>query len=71
MSLARDFHIKERATLQIRTEFTNIFNRTEMNKPTVTNDANAQRDPPNYCRIRTVLSLGRSVNPKCARRQRV
>jgi hypothetical protein len=37
MSLARVFHIKERATVQIRAEFTNIFNRTEVNKPTSTN----------------------------------
>ena len=34
MSLGREFRIKERATLQIRAEFTNIFNRTEMNNPT-------------------------------------
>jgi hypothetical protein len=37
MSLARVFRIKERASLQIRAEFTNIFNRTEANNPTVTN----------------------------------
>jgi hypothetical protein len=33
MSLARNFRIKERMNLQIRAEFTNIFNRTEMNNP--------------------------------------
>jgi len=37
MSLARNFRIKERANLQIRAEFTNIFNRTEMSNPNVTN----------------------------------
>jgi hypothetical protein len=42
MSLARNFRIKERASIQIRTEFTNIFNRTEMNNPTVTNPAATQ-----------------------------
>ena len=31
------FRIKERANLQIRAEFTNIFNRTEMQNPTATN----------------------------------
>jgi hypothetical protein len=36
MSLGRAFHLKERATLQIRAEFTNIFNRTEVNNPTAT-----------------------------------
>ncbi len=37
MSLGRIFRIKERANLQIRAEFTNIFNRTEVNNPTATN----------------------------------
>jgi hypothetical protein len=37
LSLGRVFRIKERASLQIRAEFTNIFNRTEFNNPTVTN----------------------------------
>jgi hypothetical protein len=37
MSLARNFRIKERVSLQIRAEFTNIFNRTEVNNPTSTN----------------------------------
>jgi hypothetical protein len=37
MSLARVFRFKERASVQIRAEFTNIFNRTEQNNPTVTN----------------------------------
>jgi len=37
ISLARNFRVKERFNLQIRAEFTNIFNRTEMNNPTSTN----------------------------------
>jgi hypothetical protein len=36
VSLGRAFRLKERATLQIRAEFTNIFNRTEVNNPTST-----------------------------------
>ncbi|HXP84873.1 MAG TPA: TonB-dependent receptor [Bryobacteraceae bacterium] len=42
LSLGRNFRIKERANLQVRAEFTNIFNRTEMNNPTVTNPAATQ-----------------------------
>jgi len=37
LSLARVFRIKERASLQIRAEFTNVFNRTEMSDPIATN----------------------------------
>ncbi|HLI84622.1 MAG TPA: carboxypeptidase-like regulatory domain-containing protein [Bryobacteraceae bacterium] len=37
MSLGRVFRVKERYNLQIRAEFTNIFNRTEMNNPFVSN----------------------------------
>jgi opacity protein-like surface antigen len=37
MSLARSFRIKERATVQIRAEFSNIFNRAGINVPTSTN----------------------------------
>jgi hypothetical protein len=37
MGLGRMFRIRERATLTIRAEFTNVFNRTEMNNPTSTN----------------------------------
>jgi hypothetical protein len=37
LSLGRVFRFKERASLQIRAEFTNIFNRAEMNNPTATN----------------------------------
>ena len=37
LSLGRAFRIREKATLQVRAEFTNIFNRTEVNNPTSTN----------------------------------
>ena len=37
VSLGRMFRIREKATLQIRAEFTNIFNRAEVNNPTSTN----------------------------------
>lgn len=37
ISLGRVFRIKERANLQIRAEFTNIFNRTETQNPSATN----------------------------------
>jgi hypothetical protein len=37
ISFGRVFRIKERATVQVRAEFANIFNRTEVNNPTSTN----------------------------------
>jgi hypothetical protein len=37
MSLGRNFRVKERGTLQIRAEFSNIFNRTEPVNPSSTN----------------------------------
>ena len=37
VSLARNFRIKERASIQIRAEFSNIFNRAGINVPTATN----------------------------------
>ena len=37
ISLARNFRIREGMTFQIRAEFTNIFNRTQINNPTSTN----------------------------------
>jgi hypothetical protein len=37
LSLGREFRIKERTSLEVRAEFTNIFNRTEVNNPTATN----------------------------------
>jgi len=37
LSLGRTFRFTERSMLQIRAEFTNIFNRTEVNNPTATN----------------------------------
>src|SRR5207237_8801029 len=36
MSIARIFRFKERATLMLRAEFTNIFNRTGINVPSFT-----------------------------------
>jgi hypothetical protein len=36
LSLARNFRIRERYNLQIRAEFTNVFNRTEVSNPTAT-----------------------------------
>jgi hypothetical protein len=37
VSLARNFRFKERSTLQIRAEFSNIFNRAGINVPSATN----------------------------------
>ena len=37
MSLGRIFRIREKMTLNIRAEFSNIFNRTQLNDPVVTN----------------------------------
>ncbi|HEY6342197.1 MAG TPA: TonB-dependent receptor, partial [Bryobacteraceae bacterium] len=37
LGLGRIFRIKERVTLNIRAEFTNVLNRTEVNNPTSTN----------------------------------
>jgi hypothetical protein len=37
LSFGRNFHIRERASLQVRAEFTNAFNRTEATYPTATN----------------------------------
>jgi len=37
LSLGRNFRIKERASFQVRAEFTNVFNRTEATNPTATN----------------------------------
>jgi hypothetical protein len=42
LSMGRVFRIKERASFQIRAEFTNIFNRTEPNNPTSNNALAAQ-----------------------------
>jgi Carboxypeptidase regulatory-like domain/TonB dependent receptor len=41
MSLARNFPIREKMSLMIRAEFSNIFNRTQINDPTATNPAAA------------------------------
>lgn len=42
LAFGRVFRIKERSSLQIRAEFQNIFNRTEINAPTSTNAAATQ-----------------------------
>jgi hypothetical protein len=42
MSVGRTFRIKERASLNIRAEFTNILNRAEMNNPTATSATQSQ-----------------------------
>jgi hypothetical protein len=42
MSIARIFQIRERISVQIRMEFTNIFNRTQMNDPASTNALQTQ-----------------------------
>jgi hypothetical protein len=36
MNLGRTFHFKERFALQIRAEFTNVFNRTQIGNPATT-----------------------------------
>jgi hypothetical protein len=46
LSLARVFRIKERASLQLRAEFTNVFNRTEPNNPTASNAGATQTRNP-------------------------
>jgi hypothetical protein len=46
MSLARNFRIRERYNLQIRAEFTNIFNRTGLNNPSSTNAGATQLTGP-------------------------
>src|SRR5205823_10026904 len=42
LSLGRMFRLREKMTLNIRAEFTNLFNRTEVNNPTSTNPQLAQ-----------------------------
>jgi hypothetical protein len=42
LSLGRSFRIRERASLQIRAEFTNVFNRTQATNPTATNPTATQ-----------------------------
>ena len=37
MSFGRVFRVKEKMSLQVRAEFTNIFNRTQVNNPSATN----------------------------------
>ena len=42
LNFGRTFRIRERMALNIRAEFTNVFNRTEVNNPTSTNSQLAQ-----------------------------
>ena len=42
ISIARNFRIKERTNLQIRAEFTNVFNRAQFNNPTAVNGTATQ-----------------------------
>ncbi len=42
LAIGRQFKIRERATLSVRMEFTNVLNRTEVNNPTSTNAQAAQ-----------------------------
>jgi hypothetical protein len=42
VAIGRLFRIKERATFNVRVEFTNIFNRIQPNDPTSTNPQAAQ-----------------------------
>ena len=42
LAIGRLFRIRERASLSLRVEFTNLFNRTEANDPTATNPQLAQ-----------------------------
>jgi hypothetical protein len=42
MSLARIFRFRERMTLSLRMEFSNIFNRTQMNNPGTTTNPTTQ-----------------------------
>jgi hypothetical protein len=46
LGLGRIFRVKERAQLNIRMEFTNIFNRAEAPNPTATNAAQTQTRNP-------------------------
>ena len=67
VNFGRTFRIRERTTLNVRAEFTNIFNRTEVNNPTSSNALLTQARGPNgnttggfgYINTGTVFSLPR------------
>ena len=42
LAIGRRFPIKERASFNVRIEFTNLFNRTEVNDPVATNPQASQ-----------------------------
>ena len=72
VSVSRSFRFKEKATLMIRAEFTNIFNRTGINVPTQTNAAATQtRDKDGYTTggfgyISVAAVGGSNTNPAAA-----
>jgi hypothetical protein len=59
MSLGRMFRFGERASFEVRAEFSNIFNRTYINNPTSTNARDSQRVGSNG---QTIAGFGR-INP--------
>jgi hypothetical protein len=59
MSLGRMFRFGERASFEVRAEFSNIFNRTFINNPTSTNARDSQRVGSNG---QTIAGFGR-INP--------
>ncbi len=68
MSLGRNFQLKEGVSLNIRADFSNIFNRTEMSNPTSTNAKATQTRSPSgqpisgfgYINSRTVAAPPRA-----------
>jgi hypothetical protein len=72
VSVGRNFRIKERATFQIRAEFTNIFNRTGLNEPSFSNAfATQTRNPAGQTTggfgwVSTAAVLGAASNPAAA-----
>jgi hypothetical protein len=71
-SLGRIFRFRERATFQIRAEFTNIFNRTGLNEPSNTNAFATQtrnaagQTTGGFGWISTAAVLGAASNPAAA-----
>jgi hypothetical protein len=67
-SLARTFRIREGISLQVRAEFTNIFNRTGLNAPTSTNafapqTKNGNQTTAGFGYINTAPGGGGGTNP--------
>jgi hypothetical protein len=59
MSLGRTFRLKESVSFNIRADFQNIFNRTEMNSPTSTN----AKATPSYDKNGNLVSGFGYINP--------